>query len=92
MAQSSGYYSARDRSGENRDPNMHTIGSMEQRLMESTKSNKKALYNCTLKGKINGLEETISALHDEIFSYKAEITTLRDEKLELEQVLATKMI
>ena len=47
-------------------------------------------YNATLKGKINGLEETCKALTEELNFYREEIHTLRGEKLELEQNLAKK--
>ena len=47
-------------------------------------------YNATLKGKINGLEETCKALTEELNFYHDEIQTLRGEKNDLEQKLATK--
>lgn len=47
-------------------------------------------FIATLKGKINGLEETCKALSEELCFYKGEIQTLREEKSELEQVLAKK--
>ena len=47
-------------------------------------------YNATLKGKINGLEETCKALTEELNFYHSEIQTLRGEKNELEQSLAKK--
>lgn len=47
-------------------------------------------YNATLKGKINGLEETCKALTEELNFYHGEIQTLRGEKVELEQSLAKK--
>ena len=47
-------------------------------------------YNATLKGKINGLEETCKALTEELNFYRDEIQTLRGEKVELEQKLALK--
>ena len=47
-------------------------------------------YNATLKGKINGLEETCKALTEELNFYRDEIQTLRGEKQDLEQKLATK--
>ena len=37
-------------------------------------------FTSTLKGKINGLEETIKALQEELNFYKKEIQTLRSEK------------
>ena len=37
-------------------------------------------FTSTLKGKINGLEETIKALQEELIFYKKEIQTLRSEK------------
>ena len=48
------------------------------------------VYNATLKGKINGLEETCKALTEELNFYKNEISTLRDEKVLLENNLAKK--
>ena len=48
------------------------------------------MYTATLKGKINGLEETVKALTEELSFYKNEIFTLRSEKNELEQNLAKK--
>ena len=47
-------------------------------------------YNATLKGKINGLEETCKALTEELGFYHGEIQTLRSEKNDLEQNLAKK--
>ena len=47
-------------------------------------------YNATLKGKINGLEETCKALTEELQFYQSEIQTLRQEKNDLEQNLARK--
>ena len=47
-------------------------------------------YNATLKGKINGLEETCKALTEELQFYQGEIQTLRSEKNDLEQNLARK--
>ena len=41
-------------------------------------------FNATLKGKINGLEETCKALTEELNFYHTEISTLRDEKQDLE--------
>ena len=49
-----------------------------------------SVYNATLKGKINGLEETVKALMEEINFYSSECAQLRDEKGELEQNLAKK--
>jgi len=47
-------------------------------------------YNATLKGKINGLEETCKALTEELNFYRDEIQTLRGEKGDLETKLAQK--
>ena len=47
-----------------------------------------SVYNATLKGKINGLEETVKALTEEINFYHNEIKGLRVEKQELEEALA----
>merc|ERR1712228_680335 len=41
------------------------------------------VYNATLKGKINGLEETCKALTEELNFYRCEISNLRDEKSDL---------
>ena len=49
-----------------------------------------SVYNATLKGKINGLEETCKALTEEINFYHCEIKGLRNEKNELEENLAKK--
>ena len=43
-----------------------------------------SVFNATLKGKINGLEETVRVLADEIQFYGGEIETLKVEKGELE--------
>lgn len=48
------------------------------------------MYTATLKGKINGLEETVKALTEELTFYKNEITNLRQEKDDLEVSLAKK--
>lgn len=48
------------------------------------------MYTATLKGKINGLEETVRALTEELGFYKNEISNLRVEKNDLEQNLAKK--
>ena len=48
------------------------------------------MYTATLKGKINGLEETVKALAEELHFYKNEIYTLRTEKNDLEGNLAKK--
>jgi hypothetical protein len=58
------------------------------RLLDDTHSN--AIYTATLKGKINGLEETVKALTEELTFYKNEIGNLRSEKNDLEQNLAKK--
>ena len=63
-------------------------------MMATNQSNAQATnansYNATLKGKINGLEETCKALSEELNFYRDEIQTLRGEKQELEQNLARK--
>ena len=48
------------------------------------------VYTATLKGKINGLEETVQVLTEEINFYKQEIGQLNDEKNQLEDNLAKK--
>lgn len=48
------------------------------------------MYTATLKGKINGLEETVKALTEELNFYRQEIQNLRDEKNGLEKNLAEK--
>uniref|UniRef100_A0A7S3CPX5 Uncharacterized protein n=1 Tax=Strombidium rassoulzadegani TaxID=1082188 RepID=A0A7S3CPX5_9SPIT len=47
-------------------------------------------FTATLKGKINGLEETIKALQEELNFYKKEIQTLRSEKEQLDDSLTRK--
>ena len=49
-----------------------------------------AVYTATLKGKINGLEETVHVLTEELNFYKDEISQLGQEKVELEESLARK--
>jgi archaellum component FlaC len=39
-----------------------------------------ALASTTLKGKINGLEETVKVLTDEVEFYATEIVCLREER------------
>ena len=48
------------------------------------------VHASTLKGKINGLEETVRVLTDELNFYKKEIGNLRDEKNNLESNIAKK--
>ena len=48
------------------------------------------IYTATLKGKINGLEETVHVLTEELNFYKNEIQQLHNEKVELEESLARK--
>ena len=47
-------------------------------------------FTATLKGKINGLEETIRSLTEELNFYKKEIQTLRSEKESLDDTLTRK--
>ena len=47
-------------------------------------------FTATLKGKINGLEETIKALNEELNFYKKEIKSLRSEKEILDDTLTRK--
>ena len=47
-------------------------------------------FTATLKGKINGLEETIKALQEELNFYKKEIKSLRSEKETLDDTLTRK--
>ena len=47
-------------------------------------------FTATLKGKINGLEETIRTLTEELNFYKKEIQTLRSEKEALDDALTRK--
>ena len=49
-----------------------------------------ANYSATLKGKINGLEETVQVLTEELTFYKGEIHQLYEEKAQLEDSLAKK--
>lgn len=53
-------------------------------------SGSNGVFNATLKGKINGLEETVRVLTDELNFYRDEINTLHQEKDELEQSLAAR--
>ena len=48
------------------------------------------VYTATLKGKINGLEETVQVLTEELNFYKEEVHQLTNEKVELEDNLAKK--
>ena len=48
------------------------------------------VHASTLKGKINGLEETVRVLTDELMFYKNEISNLKDEKNTLETTIAKK--
>ena len=48
------------------------------------------MYTATLKGKINGLEETVQVLTEELNFYKDEIAQLTEEKNQLEDNLAKK--
>ena len=52
--------------------------------------NQPTIYTATLKGKINGLEETVSVLTEELNFYHNEICQLQNEKVELEESLARK--
>ena len=47
-------------------------------------------FTATLKGKINGLEETIRMLQEDINFQKKEIKTLRSEKETLDDTLTRK--
>mmetsp|Transcript_16632 Transcript_16632/g.25637 ORF Transcript_16632/g.25637 Transcript_16632/m.25637 type:complete len:103 (-) Transcript_16632:144-452(-) len=47
-------------------------------------------FTATLKGKINGLEETIRSLQEELNFYKKEIQNLRSEKETLDDSLTRK--
>ena len=47
-------------------------------------------FTSTLKGKINGLEETIRALQEELNFYKKEIQILRSEKESLDDTVTRK--
>ena len=44
----------------------------------------------TIKGKVNGMEETIKALIEEINFYKKEVQTLRSEKEALDDTMTRK--
>ena len=59
-------------------------------MMNTSNAAASQSYNATLKGKINGLEETCKALTEELNFYRDEIQTLRSEKTELESNLAKK--
>ena len=58
--------------------------------MDQTSNVNTGAFNATLKGKINGLEETIKTLTEELHFYKKEIQTLRSEKENLDDVLTRK--
>ena len=47
-------------------------------------------FTSTLKGKINGLEETVKALTEELNFYKKEIKNLRSEKETLDDTMTRK--
>ena len=47
-------------------------------------------FTSTIKGKVNGLEETIAARQEELNFYKKEIATLRSEKDTLDDTLTRK--
>ena len=51
-----------------------------------------SVFNATLKGKINGLEETVNVLSAELEFYSGEIQQLKDEKSQLESSLATRTL
>ena len=61
-----------------------------QQQMGGAPTGQGSTYNATLKGKINGLEETCKALTEEIHFYHNEIGCLKQEKGELEESLAQK--
>jgi archaellum component FlaC len=59
--------------------NVHTsVGNVQTSVGQSISAN--ALAAPTLKGKINGLEETVKVLTDEVEFYANEIECLRQEK------------
>ena len=58
--------------------------------MSQTQNMTAGAFTATLKGKINGLDETIKALQEEIIFYKKEIQTLRSEKETLDDTLTRK--
>ena len=62
---------------------MDTISSANAPLNQSA-------FSATLKGKINGLEETIRTLTEELNFYKKEIQNLRSEKEGLDDTLTRK--
>ena len=57
---------------------------------QSTTQQHPGVYTATLKGKINGREETVHVLTEELNFYKNEIAQLHQEKDELEESLARK--
>ena len=69
--------------------NIGIIQSQHQAATFSTQGGAN-VYNATLKGKINGLEETVQVLTEELNFYKQEISQLTDEKNQLEENLAKK--
>ena len=56
----------------------------------ATQSMTAGAFTATLKGKINGLEETIKALQEELIFYKKEIQVLRSEKEQLDDSVTRK--
>ena len=63
---------------------------MNQQSIDATSNPHAGAFSSTIKGKINGLEETISALQEEVNFYKKEIQTLRSEKETLDDTLTRK--
>ena len=49
-------------------------------MMPATVGTTGSVFNATVKGKINGLEETVRVLMDEINFYANEINGLKEEK------------
>ena len=64
--------------------NSYPIASQQQHDISAT------IHASTLKGKINGLEETVKVLGDELNFYKNEIQNLKEEKDVLESNIAKK--
>ena len=70
---------------------MNVSGDNISAHMQSQGANMTAgAFTSTLKGKINGLEETIKARQEELNFYKKEIQTLRSEKETLDDTLTRK--
>ena len=69
---------------------MNTSGDNLSANMGSQNNMTQGAFTSTIKGKVNGLEETIAARQEELNFYKKEIATLRSEKDTLDDTLTRK--